>query len=239
MNVKQSASARPAPNRGLRFLAAGVALALALLPSLYSCSRQKTEAKAPAAAAQPARPAPVPSQAAAAKPPLPPAPAKAPMAPLAAPLRAFGLRAPSSPRIASDFSLGPLQSFRPPADGDEAAILAVARSFMDGLAAGKLDSKILLPEARDALTVLLAPSPKTDDAAGKEGAAPAYRLGAISISGEDASLKARLPSVSGDAARRDGLLSLRKVDGSWYIETLALDPPATGALVFDPSEGGH
>jgi hypothetical protein len=185
-------------------------------------------------------------------------------------LRAYGLRVPSVPRIARDFSLGPLQSYRPAADSDEAAILAVARSFMDGLVEGTLDSKLLLPEARDALLVLLAPPksadtgasappksidsgasapPKSSDTgpsaappSATAGNAPAYRLGAIviDIGGEDASLKARLPSAvaaGGTADRREGLLSLRKVAGSWYVEALALDPPSSGPLTFDPSEG--
>ena len=72
-------------------------------------------------------------------------------------MHAFGLRVPSVPRVARDFSIGPLQSYRP-AEGDEAAVFAVAHSFAEGIASGKLDKGILLPEARDALVVLLAPA---------------------------------------------------------------------------------
>jgi hypothetical protein len=151
-----------------------------------------------------------------------------PKAALASSLRGFGLRAPSAPRIAWDFSLGPLQSYRP-SEGDEAAVFAVATSFVSGIAAGKLDKQLLFPAARDALSVLLAaPAP-----ASGAGSAIQYRLGAIVLRGTDASLKLRLPAAA-DAARIEGLLSLKKADGTWYVEALALDPPVTGALIFNP-----
>ena len=160
---------------------------------------------------------------------------KAPQPPLAASLRAFGLGQGSSPRIAWDFSLGPLQSSSP-AKGDEADALEVARSFMDGLAAGKLDPELLLPSSREALSVLLAPAPQ---AAAAHGQASPYRLGAISIQGDDASLKVRLASAKPlsdpQCLREEGLLSLRKEGGSWYIEALALEAPKSGSLAFDPS----
>jgi hypothetical protein len=129
-----------------------------------------------------------------------------------------------------DFSLGPLQSSSP-APGDEAAVLAVARAFMDGLAAGKLDRALLLPEAREALALLLEPT------APRSGSA--YRLGAILLRGADASLRLRLPSAAlagkgAAAVREEGLLSLRKDGDAWHIEALALDPPATGPLTFAP-----
>jgi hypothetical protein len=108
---------------------------------------------------------------------------------------------------------------------------------MDGIAAGKLDEKLLLPEARDALSTLLEPPEQTKD---KQGPASSYRLGKITFSGEDASLKLRLPfagtgSESATAPREEGLLSLRKVDASWYVEALSLDPPVSGPLIFDPA----
>ena len=99
---------------------------------------------------------------------------------------------------------------------------------MDGVAAGKLDKSLLLPEARDALSVLLAPAPAVP------GSSP-YRLGAISIQGDDASLKLRLPTAP-ESAREEGLLSLRRVGDAWFVEALALDPPATEALAFDPGK---
>jgi hypothetical protein len=175
-----------------------------------------------------------------------------PVAPLAASIRAYGLGAPSTPRVAEDFSLGPLQSYRP-AEGDEAAVFAVARAFMDGIAAGKLDRELLLPEARNALSFLLAPTAQTATGRQARADAPAYRLGAIFIRGEDASLKVRLPSADtqskltseaepptglpAEAAkpvREEGLLSLRKIGDAWYVEALALAPPKSGTLAFAP-----
>jgi hypothetical protein len=142
-----------------------------------------------------------------------------------------------------DFSLGPLQSYKP-AQGDEAAVLKVARAFMDGIAAGKPDKELLLPEVRDALSLLLAPSAPPSGSAASSGEAKelAYRLGAIVLGGEDASLRVRLPSTQLPAdgtkaarvVRQEGLLSLRKSGDSWYIEALALGPPESEALVFAP-----
>lgn len=143
-------------------------------------------------------------------------------------MRAFGLRADSVPRIARDFSLGPLQSYRP-AEGDEAAAFEIARSFAEGIAAGKLDREILLPEARDALSVLLEPPVPGSGTP----AAISYRLGAIELKGSGGSLRLRLPGPGG-ADRKEGLLSLRKAGDKWYVEAFALDPPASGALAFNP-----
>jgi hypothetical protein len=126
-----------------------------------------------------------------------------------------------------DFSLGPLQSLRPDSKEEEAA-LAAARSFLDGAAAGKIDPSLFLPEARDALSALLAPAP-AEAASKPEGA----RIGAIAVEGDGASLKVRLPSSPG-GARVEGLLSLRERDGTWYVEAFALDPPSSGILAFDP-----
>jgi hypothetical protein len=229
---------RPAPAAILAF----AALACAVLPLsvLASCSRGKgvkgavnTILKAPsvveplpqALAPPPTRVQPAPAPAG--KPA--PVPVRILAAPMAASMRALGLRAASAPRIARDFSLGPLQSWRPAA-GDEKAVFAAATSFLDGLAAGKLDKALLLPSARDALAVLLAPPAPVREGSGK---ASAYRLGAILIQDDQGSLRVRLPSLAGDA-REEGLLSLRKVGESWYIEALALEPPASAALAFNP-----
>jgi hypothetical protein len=107
---------------------------------------------------------------------------------------------------------------------------------MDGLTAGKLDPELLLPSSREALSVLLAPTPQT---AGAQAQVSPYRLGAIGIQGDDASLKVRLasdkPPSDLQSVREEGLLSLRKEGDSWYIEALALDAPKSGALAFDPS----
>jgi hypothetical protein len=147
--------------------------------------------------------------------------------PLAAGLRAFSLGARPDPRMPEDFSLGPLQSSRPDSK-EKAAALETARTFLAGAAAGKVDPSIYLPEARDALSALLAPAPAKEGAAALPG-----RIGAIEMEGDAASMGIRLPSSPGDA-RIEGLLSLRKRDGAWYVESLALDPPSSGELAFAP-----
>lgn len=149
--------------------------------------------------------------------------------PLSASIRGFGLGVLSVPRVASDFSLGPLQSDRP-AEGDEAGAFAIAKAFMKGLAEGKIDKELLLPNSRDALSALLMPSaPGSTD----RPAIP-YRLGAILLRGPDASLRIRLPAAAGES-RVEGLLSLRKAGDTWYVEALALDPPVDGPLAFNPA----
>ena len=188
-----------------------------------------------------------------------------PQPPMAASIRAFGLGVESTPRMPRDFSLGPLQSSRPDS-ADEVAVFKAASSFLGSLAEGKLDTSQLLPEARDALSALLAPRPKAsgetpaapDQGQADAGAAPkgqppatgseppaatssgppSPRLGAIGIQGDDASLRVRLPASPG-APRQEGLLSLRKVSDAWYVEALSLDPPSSGALVFSPDSSAQ
>lgn len=176
---------------------------------------------------------------------------------MAASIRAFGLGVDSTPRMPRDFSLGPLQNSRP-ASEDEAAVFKAASSFLGNLAEDKLDPSQLLPEARDALSALLAPRPKAsvgtpaapdqvpadaNEAPKGEMAAtgsepPRPRLGEISIQGDDASLRVRLPASPG-SPRQEGLLSLRKVGDAWYVEALSLDPPSTGALAFSPDSSAQ
>ncbi len=216
-----------------RFLiaAALAAAALASASLLASCVRKGPQASKPKVAAQTSSalsPAANPAQTA-------PKPAT-PVAPLAASVRDFGLGAPSAPRPPWDYSLGPLQSSRP-AEGDETAVYAIATAFLKGIGEGKLDKELLLPQSRDALSVILAPPDRgsTSESAGGSAAVPAvpYRLGAIIVSGFDASLRLRLPAAVGEP-RVEGLLSLRKVDDAWYVEALALDPPEEGTLAFNP-----
>jgi hypothetical protein len=247
MPGKYSEPERPGPvdasRRRLLIAACAIgaaALALASAFSLASCSRSSPKAGKPqagAAAPRAALPpsAPLPSQAGApagAGAAKPAALAGAPPAALAAPLRGFGLKVASVPRIARDYSLGPLQSWRPAA-GDEAAVFATATAFMEGIAAGKLEKQLLLPQSRDALSALLAPP---GPGSAPRSAIP-YRLGAIALRGPDASLRLRLPAAAG-AGREEGLLSLRKSEGTWYVEALALDARAAGAPAFDPNAGG-
>jgi hypothetical protein len=247
MPEKYSARARRRAFLAISSLAAKISLAAAAAASLgaayalSSCARKAPVVRAAATpgatSAQGSSPRTIGD--------VPPPPSPKAVAPLAASVRAFGLGTPSTPRVAEDFSLGPLQSFKP-AEGAEAAVFAVARDFMDGLAAGKLDKGLLLPEARDALALLLEPvaqrsakSETASSAAEARGDVPNYRLGAIVIRGEDASLKVRLssakiPSDPAKAIREEGLLSLRKVGDAWYVEALALGLPVSGALAFDP-----
>ena len=218
----------------IAFLAA--ASALLLSAPLQSCSRSSGK-KTPAEALRSTARTPDQMKAAAQpQAPVSPSPAKAPVALLSAPMRGFGLKARSVPRIAQDFSLGPLQSYYP-APGDEAEVFALVKSFLSGLGAGTIDKSLLLPGSRDALAVILAPAPpaSTVSDSSAPGSAPApYRLGAIMLQSPEASLRIRLGSPAG-AGRREGLLSLRKLDDSWYVEALALDPPSSESLAFNPN----
>lgn len=236
MSSKYSNPSRRLPDadRRQRFLLASCSMAIAAIgfASAFfpvSCARRQPKSAAARATTGVAVPAPTPPSPAAidAKKPNSPLPS-ATLAPIAAALRGFGLRAASIPRIARDFSLGPLQSYRP-AKGDEAAVFLVATSFMKGMVEGKLDKQLLLPRSRDALSELLAPSEPGSTAS----SAIPYRLGEIAIQGSDASLSIRLP-VETDRPRVEGLLSLRKEGGTWYVEALALDPPLSGPLAFNP-----
>ncbi len=237
MHVKYSAPTRQ------RFLfavcvMATVASATAPIVTLISCTR-KTSPKSPqkTVEVQPLSPqtsTPVHIVAPARiSSPAPPQTAKAFAAPLMASMHGFGLKVPSIPRMPQDYSLGPLQSHHPE-KGDESDAFMVARSFVEGIASGKLDKKILLPEARDALVVLLTP-PSPDP--GSPTMKP-YRLGAISLEGSSASLRLRLSSAV-DATRQEGLLSLRKSEDLWYIEAFALDPPVSGAMAFNPDSSAQ
>jgi hypothetical protein len=218
-------------------IAAACLAALAAAP-IASCQRKASAAVQPAsgavsgrAAAPTAEAAPAagmaaaPSRGSVAPTQSPPRPAP----PLAASLRAFALGARAEPRMPEDFSLGPLQSMRP-SSAVEAKALAVARAFLDGVAAGKVDAALFLPEARDALSALLAPAPVE-----KGSAIAAARIGAMIVEGGSASLRVRLPGPEA-GPRTEGLLSLREEDGSWYVEALALDPPAAAELAFAPGE---
>ena len=152
---------------------------------------------------------------------------------LAASQRAFGLGAPGIARMPQDYGLGPLQDYRPSAEG-EARALVVARRFIDGLAAGRLDAALLVPDSRDALALLLAPA-KAEAAAG-EGSESSCRLGAMKVEGDSASLRVRFPA---GGAPVEGSLTLGEVGGSWYVEALSIDPSAVAGdrtPVFDRSD---
>ncbi len=203
-------------------------LIIVLVASLSSCARKGPQPSTAPAANQAI---PAPPSASATNPgatlqkPGSPTP---PPAPIVAAIRAFGVGAPPEPRLPRDYSLGPLQSSRP-AEGDEAAVYKVATSFIKGLGEGKLDKELLLPQTRDALSTILAPA----DRSSADSSAIPYRLGAIELRGQDASLRLRFPAAAG-AARTEALLSLRKVGDAWYIEALALEPPKKGDLDFNP-----
>jgi len=126
-----------------------------------------------------------------------------------------------------DFTLGLLQPTRP-RDGAETEVLKVVDAFLSGVAAGKIDASLFLPEAREALSVLIAPLPA------KEGARIVQaRAGAIEIAGGAASLRVRLPAEE-KSPRLEALLSLREFRGTWYVEALALDPPSSASPSFEP-----
>ena len=82
----------------------------------------------------------------------------------------------------------------------------------------------------------------TPDGTAQAAALRSYRLGAIVLSGDDASLRVRLPPAAmgaSGAQRVEGLLSLRKVEGSWYVESLALDRMVDTPLSFSPNAVGN
>jgi len=208
----------PAPKSTIKVVPAPQAAKVVQAPEAETAPATP-QAKTPAAGAPTAN---------AAKTPAPPRPA------LAAAMKAFGLAAPPKPRMPEDYSLGPLQSHRP-AEGAESGSFAAAVAFMNAYAHGKLDKASLLPEAREALSVLLAPTgAATGSATGAATGAAPFRLGKAKIEGQAASYLVRLPRAS-DAPRIEGLLSLRAVEGRWYVEALVLDPPAPARLAFDPS----
>jgi hypothetical protein len=228
-------------------------LALGLSLSLSSCAPKKPGARPGASAAAkpgPQQPPPPPGGPNGA-PPQPQTAAKPgaastastqSAAPLSAPIRAFGLGLDTPPRIAWDFSLGPLQPLSP-GKGEVAEVLKVAQAFLDGMAIGRVDPQLLLPSAREALGYLIADQAGASSQGASSSSADRgsrYRLGAIVLRDDGASLKLRLGSVSASsqegaaqATREEGLLSLRKVADSWYVEGLALDQ-RSGALAFDP-----
>lgn len=160
---------------------------------------------------------------------------------LAAAQRAFGLGSPNVARMPQDYSIGPLQDYRA-ASEEEAGIAAIAKLFMDGMAARRLDPSLLVPDARDALALLLAPPPAAEATKSgvKGGEDLPYRLGAVKAEGDSASLRVRLPSTL-DEGRAGAILSLGKIDGSWYVAAMSMDnPQGEGAdaapPVFDRSE---
>jgi hypothetical protein len=212
---KEDASRGTAPNAG------GTSRDAGLRPGAIPASQQ-----AKPAAPQSAAPASTP------------APAARPI--LSASLRAFGIAA-STPLLPSDFGIGLLHDYRD-ADPERASVLARARLFMDGIAAGRIDPELLAPASRIALAILLAPLAAPAEAqqpaqglptesAGK--ARTLYRLGAFKIEGGMASL--RLPGRAG-SPRSEGLLTLGRTGEEWYVEGLSLEAPpsASGPVAFDP-----
>ncbi|HET7839786.1 MAG TPA: hypothetical protein VFL04_08495 [Rectinemataceae bacterium] len=159
-------------------------------------------------------------------PSLPPQPAKPKPRPvLAASLRAFGLSA-NAAIMPEDFSIGALQDYRSGSDRLSSA-LATAQGLMDGLAKGKLDPALLVPEEREALSLALAPL--SGEMQGGD-----FRYGQISLSGDEAWMRVRL-APAGDGPSHEGLLSLRADGEVWRVESLsfAVAAKARGST-FEP-----
>ncbi len=161
--------------------------------------------------------------------------------------RAFGLSAPAAPLFPEDFVIGPLQGAGRPR-ADERAALAAARAFLDGLLSGDFPEALVLEERRALERAILEPFLAGDRPA-------AYRLGALGFApedptagGEDAAALATLSflaarpgsrlgaegapagaPIASLGARRLAEIGLRRVGGAWYVESLALQPPASDA----------
>jgi hypothetical protein len=191
--------------------------------------------------------APAASPAPSAIEPQPPAPAGTaptalnasppPAATLAASLRAYGLGA-DRPILPEDFDIGALQNLR----GSQGAIkdiLSVAQRFIEGLSTGTLDTGLLDPAVRPVLALLLAPS--VNHFSGKLSS---YRIGAIEIKGDSASLEVGIPESDeksgskSEMARGRGRLSLGLSEDRWYVEAFVLDrgpePSTFTNGIFDP-----
>jgi len=154
-------------------------------------------------------------------------PGPRPAAVLAASLRAYGLGA-DRPIVPEDADIGPLQDLRN-ARGPAKDVLAVAQAFVAGLSTGKLDTGILDPASRPALALLLAPAENpAPSGAAPPGGSSGYRLGAIEVAGDSASLAIGIPRSEGPGRER-GRLSLGLSGGRWYVEAFVLDPEAPSA----------
>ncbi|MBL8965984.1 MAG: hypothetical protein JNG85_03180 [Spirochaetaceae bacterium] len=162
--------------------------------------------------------------------------------------RAFGLAAPASPLFPEDFAIGPLQGSGGPR-ADERAALAAARAFLDGLLAGEYPEALVAEDRRALERAILEPFLSGDWPA-------SYRLGALGFAKEDAAADgesaaaiatlsffaatpgSRLgvegapakPPIAALGARRQAEIGLRRVGGSWYVESLALEAPGPEAV---------
>jgi hypothetical protein len=146
--------------------------------------------------------------------------------------RAFSLLAPPTALMPEDSLIGSLQDPRSGKDG-EAGAYAAARTFLDGLVAGRLSEAVVEPGSLPLVKTLTAPL--------LAQAPPAsWRLGTIRREGAggDATATARIrlawptgpaPSVAPVAAGaesapkaryRVGEVGLREKDGVWYIESI-------------------
>ncbi|HTX72692.1 MAG TPA: hypothetical protein VMC79_07675 [Rectinemataceae bacterium] len=154
--------------------------------------------------------------------------------PPAASLRAFGLGIERN-IPAEDYDIGPLEETRS-ATGDRADIIRVIDRFVAGLAAGNLDKELFDPAARAALALLLAPpGPASPDSPASKP--EAYRIGALKVEGDVASLRIGIPSLS-DGKRDAARVNLLHTEGHWYIESYAPEMTTASSSAsgdgFDP-----
>ena len=218
-------------------LRAALSAALFLLALMaLSCARRQEKTKAQPSSSPPSAlgqsfggQAAAQATAGRARPPAAPGAAPQPTAakptaatpPLAASLRAFGLGG-DELILPEDFDIGDLQDLRAK---DAAQVLPLVNRLIAGLASGKLDKGLFDPVARDALALILAP-PKAP--VGQAADPRAYRIGVIHIEGDSASLSIGIP-VEGSPARQLGRLDLLRLDGNWYVQSLALENPQSTA----------
>lgn len=159
--------------------------------------------------------------------------------------RVFGPASAGGPLAPDDFAIGPLADSRPESL-DEAAALAAASAFLDGIVKGSYREDLALPERKPLLALLAAPLLK-------EPRPASYRIGRLKI-GQDAAegeevaacrLRIDTPrreagtdagsSVSLSPEMRTGEISLRLEGKTWYVESILLDETkASNDSPFEP-----
>jgi hypothetical protein len=151
--------------------------------------------------------------------------------------RLFGPASAGSPLAPEDFAIGPLADSRPESH-DEAAALAAASSFLDGVVKGSYREDLALPGRKPLLALLSSPLFKDprpasyrigklrlgeDRAGGEEVAACRLRLGGPAPkTGEKAGSGAPPPAI------QTGEIGLRLENKVWYVESVTLDEAKAG-----------
>jgi hypothetical protein len=151
--------------------------------------------------------------------------------------RLFGPASAGSPLAPEDFAIGPLADSRPESL-DEAAALAAARAFLDGVVKGSYREDLALPGRKPLLALLSSPLFKDprpasyrigklkisqDGAGGEEVAACRLRLGGPVQKAEGVAASGAPPP-----AIQTGEIGLRLENKVWYVESITLDEAKAG-----------